>query len=641
MRTDEQLRADLHRLAPRVEYEGVWEAMHTKSTLRRRWVRAGKLVASLTCLALLALLGVQVYRALQPEPTIVITDDDVPAIGITSSLLAPQSPAEVVLFEAQWGSEPGEVGLSADRKIGPSSFFVTDDGTIYILDPVNKRILVVSADGIVQRAIATPAVTDAYDVAVAADGNIVIYDPGTASFQLYSAQGVLLQQMAYAGSVYPGRLVRAGEVVYAEMGWDTPETGFGYAVLYRSFGDAAGHLLDVSAREQLLDPPFYPLVDASGRHYGFHTPVKNSWQLYEGSQEVVRTEQPWCEAAGPLYPGVIASRLIVACDSLVDPDDVAAGIRHTVVVVEDTGQAQRFDLTTEERRVGYVHVEARVTSAGDVYFMNTDDTGLTIWKASVAEAMIDLSEMQVSRQQAWLDALVARLESKGLPVLKADTVTPDAGMNETARNATVSRGLDPEDVLPVACVFVAKSDLETPDDVRLPLNIEHEALYLISQGLPLVCLAIFSVDEQGVEKESSMGLLAGRTVDSEWGQAPLLAYAETRSVVQSEVEAVCLALGATLRSVDSRDEDDGRHVAIHALLPVETSVGVLFDGLQNALWRLNQDRGTRISVLEVSIDNPSEKALLRGMRDYAFGSQSCWLEPSLRANEQARPDFMK
>jgi len=82
-------------------------------------------------------------------------------------------------------------------------------------------------------------------------------------------------------------------------------------------------------------------------------------------------------------------------------------------------------------------------------------------------------------------------------------------------------------------------------------------------------------------------------------------------------------------------------VAIHALLPVETSVGVLFDGLQNALWRLNQDRGTRISVLEVSIDNPSEKALLRGMRDYAFGSQSCWLEPSLRANEQARPDFMK
>ncbi len=640
MRTDEQLRAGLHRLAPRVEYEGVWEAMHTRNEPRRRWVRAGKVVASLTCLALLALLGVQVYHALQPEPTIVITDDDIPAAGTTSSLPASQSPAEVVLFEAQWGSEPGEVGLSADRKIGPSSFFVTDDGTIYILDPANKRILVVSADGIAHSAIATPAVTVAYDVAVAADGNIVIYDTGSASFQLYSPQGVLLEEMTYASSVYPSRLVRTGETVYCEMGWDTPETGFGYSALYQSSGEGAGHLIDVSVREHLLDPPYYPLMDGAGERYGFRTPTKNSWQLYKGFQEAFSGEQPWAESGGPLYPGVVAGRLIVACNALVDPDDVAAGIRHTVVVVEGTGQAQRFDLATEERRVGYVHVEARVTSAGDVYFMNTDDTGLTIWKASVAEAMIDLSEMQVSRQQAWLDTLVARLESKGLPVLKADTKTPDAGMNETARNATVSRGLDPGSVLPVACVFVAKSDLETPDDARLPLIIQHEALYLISQGIPLVCLAIFSVDEQGVEKESSMGLLAGRTVDSEWSQTPLLAYAETRSVVQSEVEAVFLALGATLRSVDSRDEDDGRHVAIHALLPVETSVGALFDGLQNALWRLNQDRGTRISVLECpsTAAMPCHSARHAGL---CFGSQSCWLEPSLRANEQARPDFMR
>ncbi len=51
--------------------------------------------------------------------------------------------ADSVILNVRIGSGPGELGCSSPiggNGNGPESFVVTDDGTIYIIDNVNKRV---------------------------------------------------------------------------------------------------------------------------------------------------------------------------------------------------------------------------------------------------------------------------------------------------------------------------------------------------------------------------------------------------------------------------------------------------------------------------------------------------------------------
>lgn len=52
--------------------------------------------------------------------------------------------ADAGVAEARWGADPGEVGLAGSRELGytgPSSFDVAPDGTVDVLDSVNRRVV--------------------------------------------------------------------------------------------------------------------------------------------------------------------------------------------------------------------------------------------------------------------------------------------------------------------------------------------------------------------------------------------------------------------------------------------------------------------------------------------------------------------
>jgi hypothetical protein len=128
------------------------------------------------------------------------------------------------VVRARWGSGPREAGLSggpASLRIGPSSFDVAPDGTVTLLDGVNKRIAR-WRDG---HAVSTvpvdvPAATN--DLAVAGDGTIYVLD-GTSTarstplLRTFSSAGALIQARHIADRTWSQlRIGPRGPVVQQE-----------------------------------------------------------------------------------------------------------------------------------------------------------------------------------------------------------------------------------------------------------------------------------------------------------------------------------------------------------------------------------------------------------------------------------------
>lgn len=292
------------------------------------------------------------------------------------SAVTESAPILTKLFHADWGTGPNEVGLSEDKVRGPSSFVIDDDNGLHVLDGVNGRILTVSPTGGVLGEVPIALATDPYDFAIAPDGSFVVYDPGTASFQAYSSTGELLSIQPYPETFYPGVLVAAQGTVFVSAGWEGPTSGFGYVPVW---GDGALGALSLEALQVIHGTPLeHGSVSFSkaGDGQTYVRLIDGGQPLFE--QEIVPSP------SGPLYANRLTDgRLAIAADVPEDPDKFDIVLRHRVWIFDVDGSEASFDLGAEEKRLGYVHVEARVSETGQVYFLNTDSSGLTIWRASI------------------------------------------------------------------------------------------------------------------------------------------------------------------------------------------------------------------------------------------------------------------
>src|SRR5262249_12923959 len=128
------------------------------------------------------------------------------------------------VLRARWGTGPGEAGLSGgptSLRIGPSSFDVTPDGTVTLLDGFNKRIERWRGGRAVSTApVDVPAATN--DLAVAGDGTIYVLDgrsaPGsTPLLQTFSPAGALIQARHVADRTWSQlRMGPRGPIVHQE-----------------------------------------------------------------------------------------------------------------------------------------------------------------------------------------------------------------------------------------------------------------------------------------------------------------------------------------------------------------------------------------------------------------------------------------
>ncbi len=80
---------------------------------------------------------------------------------------------------ASWGSAPNSLGLLSARSqatIGPSAFDVAADGSVVVLDQVNRRLATYARDGAAPRYSTIPFAGGEGDIAVGADGVTYVLD---------------------------------------------------------------------------------------------------------------------------------------------------------------------------------------------------------------------------------------------------------------------------------------------------------------------------------------------------------------------------------------------------------------------------------------------------------------------------------
>lgn len=107
-----------------------------------------------------------------------------------------------ILFRAAWGGGAGDLGrhvASEGASEGPMSFGVNEDGDVYVLDQVNRRIQIF-AKGKEPRSI--PLDKDTYqDIEVRRDGSVVVLDRLTsASVTVLDPSGKVLAEAPLVGS---------------------------------------------------------------------------------------------------------------------------------------------------------------------------------------------------------------------------------------------------------------------------------------------------------------------------------------------------------------------------------------------------------------------------------------------------------
>jgi hypothetical protein len=134
-----------------------------------------------------------------------------------------RAPAARVV-RARWGSAPGETGLSggpSSLRIGPSSFDVAPDGTVTLLDGVNRRIeRWRGGQSVASMTVDVPAATN--DLAVADDGTIYVLDGTSAAgstplLRAFSPAGALVQARHIADRTWSQlRMGPRGPVVQQE-----------------------------------------------------------------------------------------------------------------------------------------------------------------------------------------------------------------------------------------------------------------------------------------------------------------------------------------------------------------------------------------------------------------------------------------
>lgn len=98
----------------------------------------------------------------------------------------------------QYGGGEGQIGAlrgGGHSPVGPEAFAVSANGSLFLADLVNQRILIYSKDRAYLRSITLPGI-DVNDIALDRQGYIYVYDQRKHSLFQYDSQGVPLSQLS-------------------------------------------------------------------------------------------------------------------------------------------------------------------------------------------------------------------------------------------------------------------------------------------------------------------------------------------------------------------------------------------------------------------------------------------------------------
>ncbi len=116
------------------------------------------------------------------------------------------SPPPEVRFHAAWGTRDDQLGrerLAEGNALGPTSVAADVGGDVYVLDPVNGRLVRRGVDGKVRSTLAVD-LRAPEDLAVAADGSMAVLDRhADRQVALYDANGRLNGKLAVTGEHLP------------------------------------------------------------------------------------------------------------------------------------------------------------------------------------------------------------------------------------------------------------------------------------------------------------------------------------------------------------------------------------------------------------------------------------------------------
>ncbi len=143
-------------------------------------------------------------------------DDSLPLhLGVPTGSVDPDS----ILVSGVWGSDSDSFGLAGGGGadwIGPSAFDFRPDGSAMILDRVNSRLVVVSADGFSRELISLDHSGGEGDISISSTGEMYILDQGagrTAQVDLVDSSGMKIASSSLAGVVPEGLMAEGGRLI--------------------------------------------------------------------------------------------------------------------------------------------------------------------------------------------------------------------------------------------------------------------------------------------------------------------------------------------------------------------------------------------------------------------------------------------
>jgi hypothetical protein len=232
---------------------------------------------------------------------------------------------------------------------------------------------------------------------------------------------------------------------------------------------------------------------------------------------------------------------------------------------------------------------------------------------------------RATQVQGYLDALEARMRSKGIPVLSVSAQSPDAGTTDMLRHNNEST-----DPLPLVVVRVGGlSTLDGPDGYSLVLrDIERQAAIMGTRGIPIRYLVIISVAADGSEKTESSGLVADLIPKAEWLTPPRQALDATKRAVEAYVQDAANAAVVNVTSISVVEDDFGRTVTVEATTPIEAAAKAkqFADSLDVPAHELNDAAGSKIVTLAVKVNTSDGSPVVRSVKDYALanGVSTLW-----------------
>lgn len=241
-----------------------------------------------------------------------------------------------------------------------------------------------------------------------------------------------------------------------------------------------------------------------------------------------------------------------------------------------------------------------------------------------------LSAVVTPEIQGYLDALEAAWTKAGIPVLGVGIVPLDEGLGQE-----IAKSSSESDILPYVQVEVPGSLLEEDDGLFASYTIERQTIVTILRGVPLMYLAVVTVENDGTKTMNSFGLIREQVPapGSEWEQPAGLGLEDTTQAIEALVGERAANAGVEIASIDVREDDSGRVVTVKAIIAdvasADLDVARFGDAVGEDARRLTEEEGAKISEVDVAVDDRNGERVVRFAQNMMGGSKGWWYTPEL------------